>query len=184
MRIPTHAESQILIGLTISVPTPYAQTLTRARVESGDADATAIPPHITLLPPTAVEREELRQVRDHLGRVAAAHRPFVVTLAGTSSFRPISPTVFVEPQQGAAECIRLHQAINRAQLSQPMRFPYRPHVTIAHDVDEDQLDAALAGYADFHATFPVAGFARFELCADGVWREVEVFPLSGSPDAR
>lgn len=179
MRVPPSSENQILIGVTISVPRPYAHTLSRARLQAGDADALAIPPHITLLPPTAVERDHVDQVREHLLGVAAAHPPFVVTLAGTQSFQPVSPTVFVALTQGAAECAAMHSAINDGVLTQPMRFPFHPHVTIAHDVEEHQLTRTAAAYADFRAEFPVAGFARYELCADRMWREVEMFALQG-----
>ncbi|MFV0426029.1 MAG: 2'-5' RNA ligase family protein [Beutenbergiaceae bacterium] len=179
MRVPSYTENQILIGLTISIPPPYDQPLSRARLDSGDSDAMAIVPHITLLPPIPVERSQLEQVHAHLRHVAAQHAPFVMTLSGTGTFRPISPTVFVIPEQGAQQCVRLHQAINRGVLAQQTRFPYRPHVTIAHDVSEAKLDAAAAGLVDFHASFPVAAFACYELCADQMWRESALFQLTG-----
>jgi hypothetical protein len=50
-------------------------------------------------------------------------------------------------------------------------------VTIAHDLDDPQLDEAGRSRADFEARFPVAQFALYEYGDDGVWREVEIFSL-------
>ena len=177
MRVPPRVGSQVSIGVAIAIPAPYSESLTRARVESGDPEALAIAPHITLIPPTVIEPEELDGVREHLHGVASKHHPFVIALAGTDTFRPVSPVVFVAVTEGAEGCARLHGSVNTGPLAQPMRFPYHPHVTIAHDLDDARLDAAGASRADFEARFPVAGFALYEYGDDGVWREIESFSL-------
>lgn len=177
MRVPPRVGSQIRIGVAIAIPAPYSESLTRARVEAGDPEALAIAPHITLLPPTAIEPEELDGVRTHLREVAGRYSPFVVALSGTDTFRPVSPVVFVAVTEGAEGCAALHNGINTGPLQQRTRFPYHPHVTIAHDLDDARLDAAGASRADFQARFPVAQFALYEYGDDGVWREVEVFQL-------
>lgn len=177
MRVPATTGSQVSIGVAISIPAPYAESLTRARIDSGDPEALAIPPHITLLPPTAVEPDELDAVRRHLRAVAATQAPFVVALDGTDTFRPISPVVFVAVTEGAAACGDLHAAVNAGPLAQPLRFPFHPHVTIAHDLDDARLDAAAASREGFSARFPVAEFALYEYGDDGVWRDVLEFSL-------
>lgn len=177
MRLPARAGAQVSIGVAIAIPAPYSEVLTRARVESGDPEALAIAPHITLLPPTAVEPDGLDGVRQHLREVAAGSGPFVVALDGTGTFRPISPVVFVNVTEGGEGCAELSRAVNSGPLAQPLRFPYHPHVTIAHDLDEAALDAAGAAHADFRARFPVAELALYEYGDDGVWREVETFAL-------
>lgn len=169
--------SALQIGVAIAIPPPYAQALTRARVESGDPSALAIPPHITLIPPTAVDRDRMDEVRAHLGEVSSGQAPFVVALTGTDSFRPISPVVFVAVTEGVEGCSALHRAVNAGPLSQPLRFPYHPHVTIAHDLDDERLDRAAGANADFRGRFPVAQFSLYEYGDDGVWRDVEVFSL-------
>lgn len=182
MRVPLRVGSQISIGVAIAIPAPYSESLTRARIDAGDPEALAIAPHITLMPPTAIEPHQLDDVRVHLRRVAAKHRPFVVALAGTDTFRPVSPVVFVAVAEGAEGCAELHGSVNSGPLGQPTRFPYHPHVTIAHDLDDTRLDAAGLSRADFEARFPVAQFALYEYGDDGVWRELESFPLVAHED--
>lgn len=177
MRVPPRIGEQISVGVAIAIPAPYAESLTRARIEAGDPEALAIAPHITLLGPTSVEPDALELIREHLRDVAATHPPFVVALDGTDTFRPVSPVVFVAVTEGAEGCATLHDAVNAGPLAQQVRFPYHPHVTIAHDLDDDRLDAAGESRSDFDARFPVAQFALYEYGEDGIWREVEVFPL-------
>ena len=177
MRVPPRVGDQIRVGVAIPIPPPYAESLTRARIEAGDPEALAIAPHVTLLGPTAIDPGDLDAVREHLRQVAADHPPFVIELAGTDSFRPVSPVVFVAVTEGGDACERLHHAVNAGALAQQVRFPYHPHVTIAHDLDDDRLDAASASRADFKARFPVARFVLYEYGEDGIWRDVEVFRL-------
>src|SRR5699024_11013980 len=92
---PGASTRQVRIGVSIPVPEPYFTRLARARVEAGDPLARSVPPHITLVPPTDVRAGDLARVEHHLQAVAAGHAPFVVDLAGTATFRPISPVVFV-----------------------------------------------------------------------------------------
>jgi len=168
----------VLVGVSIPIPEPYAARLTRARVEAGDPLAHAVPPHITLLPPTQVCGQDVARVEAHLGEVAAAHSPFIVELAGTDSFRPVSPVVFVRLQAGGPECSQLQRAVNDDVLAQDLRFPYHPHVTIAHELDEPTLDRAAASMGDFDAVFPVVHFSLYFRGADGVWRDTVDFALT------
>jgi len=168
---------QVRIGVSIPIPEPYSTRLTRARVEAGDPLAQSVPPHITLVPPTDVQAEDLARVEHHLQTVAAQHAPFVVDLAGTATFWPISPVVFVRLSSGKDGCGRLQRALTRDILAQELQFPYHPHVTIAHRIEEEALSAAQEMLADFEATFPVVHFCLYEHGLDGVWREIADFAL-------
>lgn len=167
-----------LVGVSIPIPEPYAARLTRARAEVGDPLAHAVPPHITLLPPTEVADEDLARVEEHLAEVAARHGPFIIELAGTGSFRPVSPVVFVGLRTGVKECSRLQRAVNDDVLAQDLRFPYHPHVTIAHELDESTLDRAARSMGTFDAVFPVVHFSLYFRGADGVWRDTADFALT------
>ncbi|MBZ2197673.1 2'-5' RNA ligase family protein [Occultella gossypii] len=178
MSAPERMGAQVRIGVSIPIPEPYSATLTRARIEAGDPLAHSVPPHITLMPPAVVEPDDLAEVTEHLRTVAAEHPPFVVELGGTDSFRPISPVVFVRLAAGTQACERLQRAINAGPLRQELRFPYHPHVTIAHEIDDAGLDAANAAMEAFDAVFPVAHFSLYEYGDDGVWRGVRNFVLT------
>ena len=84
-------------------------------------------------------------VDEHLAAVAARHAPFVVKLRGTATFRPVSPVVFVQLVEGVAGLrAASRRASGRGCSTQELRFQYHPHVTVAHEVPDDQLDAAFA----------------------------------------
>lgn len=178
MTVPERESNQIRIGVSIPIPEPYTSSLSRARIEAGDPNALSVPPHITLLPPTVVEPDRLPDVQEHLAQVAATRTPFVVELSGTDTFRPVSPVVFVKVATGAQECADLQSAVNAGPLEQELRFPYHPHVTIAHEIDEPALDRATQSLDDFDAVFPVAHFSLYEYGDDGVWRDIHTFTLT------
>ena len=163
------------IGVSIPVPAPHAGELTAWREEFGDPLARAIPPHITLLPPSVLPDADLDAARDHLAATAAAASPFEVHLRGTATFRPVSPVVFVQVTRGISECELLQAAVRTGPLAREISFPFHPHVTVAHDVDEASLDRAELVLRDWEATFTVKGFSLYEHGADGVWRPREDF---------
>ena len=98
-------------GVAITVPEPYGAALQGHRAGFGDPMAEAIPPHVTLLPPTEIVGPAVREFTDHLTAVVAMTVPFEMRLAGTGTFRPVSPVVFVQVSQGIPECERLEAAI-------------------------------------------------------------------------
>jgi 2'-5' RNA ligase len=174
------ADDTLTIGVAVEIPAPWAQQLEDARERFGDPLARAIPAHLTLLPPTAVPRAGLGQVIDHLHSVARVLSPFELVLAGTDTFRPVSPVVFVRVQEGGGDCDRLQQAVRTGPLDRELSFPFHPHVTVAHHLDDDALDRAAKELADFAAAFDVTGFVLYEHGTDGVWRPRHRFRF-GSP---
>ena len=101
-------------------------------------------------------------------------------LRGSGTFRPISPVVFVPLVQGIGECERLEAAVRSGPLAREVKFPYHPHVTVAHDLAEDRLDRAFLDLASYDARFQVWGFSLFEKGKDAVWRPQRDFPF-GEP---
>lgn len=180
MHLPPRSGSQVRIGVALQIPAPYSTKIQAVRTRMGDPLARVIPPHVTLLPPTVVERSALPEVAAHLSAIATAHPPFVMTLVGTGSFRPTSPVVFVTVVEGGDRCAQLEGEVRSGPLEQPLRFPYHPHVTIAHDLDEEALDAAAAAMADFSATYAQGSMRLYEHGDDGMWRPIARFPLTGT----
>ena len=178
MIFPERVGDQRRIGVAIEVPPPFGVELQRARKEFGDPLADLIPPHITLLGPTIIEPQELDEVFAHLSAIAGCYSPFVVRLRSSGTFRPLSPVVFVQVAQGIAECESLERAVRSGPLSQSLRFNYHPHVTVAHEVGEDQLDFAFEAMASYEASFVAEAISLYEHGDDNVWRQVHAFPLS------
>jgi len=168
------------IGVAIGIPEPYTSELQVWRERLGDPNASDIPPHVTLLPPTTLHSAELEEVEDHLCAVAAVRDPFMVHLRGTGTFRPVSPVVFVPLAQGISDCEQLERVVRSGPLARAVSFPYHPHVTVAHDVPEPLLDRAFAELSAYDASFKVWGFSLFEKGRDGVWRPQRDFPFGST----
>jgi 2'-5' RNA ligase len=168
------------IGVAIGIPEPWAGQLTAVRKASGDPLAANVPAHITLLPPTQLTDAESAAVEEHLKEAASRHRPFELHLRGTGTFRPVTDVVFVAVATGISECELLEADIRRGPLRRELRFPYHPHVTVAHDVPTGALDIAYEGLSDFDARFAVPGFTLFEHGSDGRWRPELDFPFGGA----
>jgi 2'-5' RNA ligase len=168
------------IGIAIGIPEPYTSELQGWRERLGDPNAADIPPHVTLLPPTALTTVALEDVEEHLRQVAERSEPFLIHLRGSGTFRPVSPVVFVPLAQGISQCEQLELAVRSGPLTREVQFPYHPHVTVAHDVPEPLLDRAFDDLASYDAQFRVWGFSLFEKGRDGVWRPQRDFPF-GAP---
>ena len=89
----------------------------------------------------------------------------------------MSPVVFVNLVEGISQCELLQERVRTGPLNRPLRFPYHPHVTVAHDLDDDSLDRAFDALADFDVMFDVWAFTLFERGRDGAWRPQRDFPL-------
>lgn len=167
-------------GVAIAVPEPFGAQLQQHRASFGDPLASAIPAHITLLPPTQLVPPP--QVGAHLAAVAASVAPFTIQLRGTDTFRPVSPVVFVPLVEGARECERLERQVRCGPLQRPLSFPYHPHVTVAHHLPDERLDEALDSLADFECEFEARELLLYEHGADGVWRPERSYPFTASPN--
>jgi 2'-5' RNA ligase len=167
------------IGVAIPIPEPYGSELQKYRSEFGDPMASSIPTHVTLLPPTDIEDDDLPLIDDHLLEVAARFPSFRIRLRGTATFRPISPVVFVTLAEGISSCEVLQSQVRSGPLQGELRFPYHPHVTVAHDLAKDALDRAFDALSEYDCSFDVQAFSRYEHGSDGVWRPQRSFPLTG-----
>lgn len=166
------------IGVAIAIPEPWGEELQHHRASFGDTRADTIPTHLTLVPPTAVA-VSVTEVEEHLADVAASAAPFRLRLRGTASFRPVSPVVFIAVSEGISACELLAKAALQGPLAQELAFPYHPHVTVAHDVEEAALDRAYQTLEDFDCAFDVHRFQLYVHGEDGVWRVLRSFELSG-----
>src|SRR3954465_3719930 len=143
------------IGVAFGIPEPYNRELQGWRDRLGDPNAQRIVPHVTLLPPSEVLTENLPDIEEHLRAVAADEEPFEIRLRGSASFLPVSPVVFVPLVQGIAGCERLEAKVRAGPLGRELRFPYHPHVTVAHDLPAEALDNAFHQLAHYEAAFDV-----------------------------
>lgn len=167
----------VTIGVAVAVPEPWATGLQDYRTALGDFTAKMIPTHITLVPPTEIDDADLGLVEDHLDRVAAEIDTFTVHLRGTGTFRPTSPVVFVTLVEGISQCEGLADALRLGPLDVRLAFPYHPHVTVAHDLADEQLNRAFVELAGFECEFEVGDFHLYVHDETEGWRATREFPL-------
>lgn len=137
-----------------------------------------MPSHVTILAPIDVDADVMGAVLTHLAAVAQRTAPFRLVLRGSGTFRPVSPVVFVTVAEGISACERLERDVRSGVLAVETRFPYHPHVTVAHDVPDGELDRALAELADFSASMEISAMSLHEN-VDGCWCLVRAFPFGG-----
>lgn len=165
------------IGVALAIPEPWGTQLQDYRRALGDATADLIPTHVTLVPPTEVVADGLTAVREHLERVATKHAGFRLHLRGTGTFRPVSPVVFVTVAEGIGETEQLAEHLREGPLDQALDFPYHPHVTVAHHLDEAAMERAFEELATFEAVFDVTMFHLYVHDAADGWRRTDDFAL-------
>ncbi|MDT4916101.1 MAG: hypothetical protein QOI15_814 [Pseudonocardiales bacterium] len=173
---------EMLVGVALAIPQPHASALSSWRRAVKDPAADLVFPHVTLLPPTAVSANAMADVEGHLAGAAAAHRPFVMHLSGTGTFRPLSPVVFVQIATGVSDCEVLESRIRRGVLARDLEFPYHPHVTVAQGIPDERLDEAYDGLSGFVARFQVDRLVLFSRDPDGRWQWRKEFPLGSAED--
>ncbi|GAA4374274.1 2'-5' RNA ligase family protein [Paeniglutamicibacter cryotolerans] len=170
---------QQCLGVVISLPPALSAEIDAWRRDFGGPDALVIPPHITLVSGNATS--EWEPAAAHVRSVAAASAPFTVRLRGTGSFRPVSPVVFLNVVSGAEDCAKLHHELQSGPLAHDQEFPYHPHVTIAHDLPEADMNRAAEQLSGFDDEFTVESIGLFDHDEAGNWSLSEELRL-GSDD--
>ena len=165
------------IGVSVAVPEPWGGELQRYRVRLGDAAAAGIPTHITLLPPVEVDDAELPGILEHLDTVASGTAAFPVHLRGTGTFRPVSPVVFVAVVQGISSCEQLAARIQQGPLAPEAQYPYHPHVTVAHHLEEAQLDRAFEELSGYECRFTAKSVSVYSHAGRSGWSRFRDLPL-------
>jgi 2'-5' RNA ligase len=165
-------------GVAVTIPEPWGPRLQAAREEFGDPMAAAIPPHVTLLPPTLIEPHLIDDFLGHLRAVTSVVEPFAMILSGTGTFRPVSPVVFVTLAEGISQCEQLADDVRDGPLDLELNFPYHPHVTVAHHLGDDELDRAFDDLADFDCSFDVTEFHLYVHEGELGWQSSRSFPLN------
>ena len=140
-----------------------------------------IPTHITLVPPTEVDEAALPAIEAHLSDVAGRLAGFASTCAGTGTFRPVSPVVFVTIAEGISQCEQLAAAVRQGPLAMDLQFPYHPHVTIAHHLPDESWTARSTSSRPSSSVFDAAEFHLYVHDEETGWKPTRDFPLLPMP---
>ena len=63
--------------------------------------------------------------------------------------------------EGISGCEQLAFSVRRGPLAVDLQFPYHPHVTVAHHLDDAALDQAFDELAAFECDFAVDHFSLY-----------------------
>jgi 2'-5' RNA ligase len=85
--------------------------------------------HLTILPPRPLQGSEDSALQV-LERICGNEEPFEVTLGDVGTFIPVTPTVYIRVDSGAAHMSELHSKLNTEALAYKEEWPYIPHLTI------------------------------------------------------
>jgi len=170
------------IGVAIAVPDPWGAQLQEYRSALGDVTAGGIPTHVTLMPPLEVAETDVPELEQHLGKVSADNEAFRIHLRGTGTFRPVSPVVFVTVVEGISACEQLAFWVRQGPLRAEQRFPYHPHVTVAHHLPDDVLDRAFEELAGFECDFVVDHFSLYVHDREAGWVPTRDFALASGEE--
>jgi 2'-5' RNA ligase len=167
----------LTIGIAIPVPEPYGSQLRTMRASFGDPMAESVPSHVTLVPPLRYEPDQLEAVYQALERASATLPPFPMRLRGTGTFRPVSPVVFIAVSQGISYTEMLAKRIRGAIDAPEPSFPFHPHVTVGHNLDDASLDRAYEELSSFECQFTVDEFALYHHDDEAGWEPQRWFSL-------
>ena len=167
----------LTIGVALRSPSRGPATCSSSRERFGDPQALAIPAHVTLLPPTEVPAAGWARS----GTTSTpSRRPWAVQalLEGTDTFRPVSPVVFVRVAVGGEGCDCVQRAVRTGPLARDLTFPFHPHVTVAHHLDDEALDRAMRAWPTSRRRSSSTGS-----CSTSTGRTASGGPAAGSGSA-
>lgn len=175
MYLPPKADDEEWIGIIIAMPDPWVTQLTQIRQLLGEPSALKVPPHITLIPPVAVNVAKREQILTHLQNVASTTRSFRVKVEDVETFLPRSPVAYLGLREGGPACSSLASQLRAGPLFFEPRFDYHPHVTLMQDLTEEKLQLAKELTAGLTAQWTVPGFRLDNIDADGIYTSRALF---------
>lgn len=172
------------LGVVLLVPQPLASEVTGLRRALGDGALARIEPHITLVSPTNVHDRDLAGVLRHVREAAAASSPISLRLGPVATFAPVNPTAYlsVRGEESQLEALRaLRAAVRSGPLTQEDAHEFVPHVTVAGELAEDRLAAAVEALSSFDAELTLDRLHVMSLQGAGVWVPIADAGLGGGP---
>ena len=163
------------LGVVLLVPEPWATEVDGLRRALGDEALGRVPPHITLVPPVNVRDEDLATALDLVHAAARQCPALDLRLGPAASFAPVSPVAYLAVSGGAEALGRLEvlrAELHQGPLDRPSDLPFVPHVTIAIELPDDRLAAAVAALGDYGADVHIDRLHVLAELPDRTWAPV------------
>jgi 2'-5' RNA ligase len=98
--------------------------------------------HVTILPPRPVSGDPnlaIQELRSRIGDFEA----FDVRLGEIEKF-PVSDVIYLGVRDGERQLRAMYEALNRGALAFEEPFPYHPHITLAQNIEREDVDRLFA----------------------------------------
>lgn len=139
------------LGVVLLVPPPVAAEVDGLRRALGDPALGRVPPHVTLVPPVNVREDAVHEAVALVREAAASTAPLTLTLGPVRSFLPVNPVVYLDVGGPSVDTLRrLADDLLRGPLARERTYDFVPHVTVADDLAEDRIPAAMSALAGYH----------------------------------
>ena len=145
-------------ALVAYIPDPLAGFLDRLRQEL--VPNCFLRAHATILPPRPISTSP-EEAWNAISALVPGFDPFEVEMTEVEVF-PISDVIFVKIGKGNEELTKMHDALNVSGLHFQEPYPYIPHVTLAQELQPDELDELLTVARARWAEFKFAKSFRVE----------------------
>ena len=160
------------------MPQPVAAEVDGLRRACDDGTLGRVPPHVTLVPPVNVRDERYLDAVDVVRAAASATRPFTVGLGPPATFAPVTPVLYLEGGDGAGHVAALRDRVFRPPLARRLTHPFVPHVTLADELPEPRLAAAVEALAGYRATVTFDRVHVLRERGDRSWEPVADAPFA------
>ena len=159
------------MGVALLLESPVADEIDGLRRALGDPTLGRMDPHLTLVPPVNVRKDQLtealRVLRDAAG---GASGPLCLTLGAVATFLPANPVLYL-PVGGDLEALTaLRDAVFRGPLERRLSWPWVPHVTVADGIAEDLVASAVTSLRGYTATVEVDRIVMLEEAIGRSWK--------------
>jgi hypothetical protein len=124
-------------ALVIYIPDPLGTFLDDLRREL--APGCTPHAHVSVLPPRPLG-VDWQVAGEQVRALTGTQPPFAVGLAEVRIF-PVTNVIYIEVGAGASELYHMHDAINCGALAFEEPFVYHPHITVAQEIGQDQVQA-------------------------------------------
>lgn len=166
-------------ALVAYIPAALAQFLDDLRLELTPGSKPRA--HVTVLPPRPVHSDlklSIQEMQEQLRDAA----PFRVALGEIETFAA-SHVVYLSIAQGGEELRRLYARLNHGCVKYAEAFPYHPHITIAQNIQPDEVNPMVAIARERWAgwtgprSFDVPALTFVQHVALSVWADIATLPL-------
>jgi|SRR5579871_563112 len=179
------AERINLFALVVYIPDPLARFLDDLRRELTPGCKPRA--HVTILPPRSLAVTAESAI-EKARTIVSGFAPFEM-VAGEVEIFPSTDVVYIGLTQGTRELRELYRALNDGSLAAEELYSYEPHITLAQDLQPEEVDRVFALARKRWTAAPHSRRIRADRAvfvqskSDSTWVDLAEFRLQGVPVA-